>query len=197
MAKLYFRFSTMNSGKSTEVLRICFNYEEQGKKVMLFTSSVDDRHGVGKITSRIGLQRDAIVVDYNMYELVKKESPDCILIDEAQFLNLDQVIELTSIVDNLNIPVIAYGLKSDFQGRLFEGSEALFSWSDRVEELRTICWECNKKASMNMRLNEDGKPVFMGDVILIGGNESYRPVCRKCYFKHYESSTGENARLGG
>jgi thymidine kinase len=192
----------MNSGKSLDILKIAHNYREQGKRVMLFTSSIDNRHGVGKITSRVGLQEDAITVDSNMYEIVKDQYPNCVLVDEAQFLTVEQVLTLTSIVDFLNIPVIAYGLKSDFQGKIFEGSEALLVHADKIEELNTVCWDCDKKASMNMRINSESIPVFIGESVVIGDIKkgatfSYIPVCRKCYFKHYTNSTGENIRNGG
>jgi thymidine kinase len=182
LAKLYFRYGTMNSGKSIEVLRVAHNYEEQGKKVLLLTSVVDDRFGVGKVVSRIGMQKNAIVVDDNldMIELAQVESPNCILVDEAQFLNKQQVAQLITIVDDLNIPVIAYGLRADFMGQLFEGSTALIAAADTIEEIKTVCWYCDKKAIMNMRC-KDGEPIFHGEQIQIGGNESYVPVCRKCY----------------
>ncbi|MEW9702127.1 thymidine kinase [Paenibacillus sp. SI8] len=182
MAKLYFRYGTMNSGKSIEVLRVAHNYEEQGKKVLLLTPVVDTRFGAGKVASRIGMQKSAIVVDENldMIELAHTEQPNCILVDEAQFLNKEQVAQLIDIVDNLNIPVIAYGLRADFMGELFEGSTALIAVADTIEEIKTVCWYCDKKAIMNMRC-KDGEPIFHGEQIQIGGNESYVPVCRKCY----------------
>ncbi|MCR8636889.1 thymidine kinase [Paenibacillus radicis (ex Xue et al. 2023)] len=182
MAKLYFRYGTMNSGKSIEVLRTAHNYEEQGKKVLLFTPAVDNRNGVGTVASRIGMQKQAIIVDdqINMIELAAAEMPNCILIDESQFLNKEQVQQLTEIVDFLDIPVIAYGLRADFLGNLFEGSYHLLAIADKIEEIKTVCWFCDKKAVMNMR-STDGRPVFEGEQIQIGGNESYLPVCRKCY----------------
>ncbi|MFE5323599.1 thymidine kinase [Paenibacillus sp. NPDC056579] len=182
MAKLYFRYGTMNSGKSIEVLRTAHNYEEQGKKVLLFTPSVDDRNGVGTVASRIGMQKQAIVIDdrIDMVKMAETEKPNCIIIDEAQFLNKEQVLQLTEIVDTLDIPVIAYGLRADFLGQLFEGSYHLLALADKIEEIKTVCWFCDKKAIMNMRC-KDGQPVFEGEQIQIGGNESYLPVCRKCY----------------
>ncbi|RTE09126.1 thymidine kinase [Paenibacillus whitsoniae] len=182
MAKLYFRYGTMNSGKSIEVLRVAHNYEEQGKKVLLLTSVVDDRFGVGKVTSRIGMDKTAIAVDaqLDMRALAERERPNCILVDEAQFLNKEQVGVLIDIVDELDIPVIAYGLRADFMGQLFEGSNALLAAADTIEEIKTVCWYCDKKAIMNMRC-KDGEPIFHGEQIQIGGNESYVPVCRKCY----------------
>jgi thymidine kinase len=182
LAKLYFRYGTMNSGKSIEVLRTAHNYEEQGKKVLLFTPSVDDRSGTGIVASRIGMQKHAIVIkdDIDMVQIALQERPNCILIDESQFLHKSQVEQLVRIVDELDIPVIAYGLRADFLGDLFPGSYQLLAIADKIEEIKTICWYCNKKAIMNMRL-DNGKPVFHGEQIKIGGNESYLPVCRKCY----------------
>jgi len=182
VAKLYFRYGTMNSGKSIEVLRTAHNYEEQGKKVLLFTPSADDRYGTGTVASRIGMQKKAVIVDdhTNMIEMAAVEKPNCILIDEAQFLKKEQVLQLMEIVDSLNIPVIAYGLRADFVGKLFEGSYHLLAIADTIEEIKTVCWFCDKKAIMNMRCSE-GQPVFEGEQIQIGGNESYLPVCRKCY----------------
>ncbi|WP_274361841.1 thymidine kinase [Paenibacillus thermotolerans] len=182
MAKLYFRYGTMNSGKSIEVLRVAHNYEEQGKKVLLFTPSIDSRYGVGHVTSRIGIQKEAVVVKdgTDMAAMTREHMPDCVMVDEAQFLTEPQVIQLTDIADDLDIPVLAYGLRADFMGKLFPGSEALFSWADKIEEIKTICWYCNRKATMNMRY-KDGIPVFAGEQIQIGGNESYLPVCRRCY----------------
>jgi len=182
LAKLYFRYGTMNSGKSIEVLRTAHNYEEQGKKVLLFTPAIDDRSGIGIIASRIGMQKSAIVVkeDANMYETASEERPNCIILDEAQFLSKHHIDQLVQIVDDLNIPVIAYGLRADFRGELFEGSYRLFALADKIEEIKTVCWHCDRKATMNMRLF-NGQPVFDGEQIQIGGNESYLPVCRKCY----------------
>ncbi|MEF3313377.1 thymidine kinase [Paenibacillus sp. GYB004] len=182
MAKLYFRYGAMNSGKSIEVLRTAHNYEEQGKQALLFTPAIDDRYGTGVITSRIGIRKEAVVITskLDMYKLAEREKPDCILVDEAQFLNESQVKALCDIVDELNIPVIAYGLRADFQGKLFEGSYHLMALADKIEEVKTVCWHCQRKATMNMRC-KDGVPVFEGEQIMIGGNESYVPVCRKCY----------------
>lgn len=182
MAKLYFRYGTMNSGKSIDVLKTAHNYEEQGKKVMLFTPSVDNRYGVGMIASRIGIQHEAVTIDehLDMVKLVGKERPNCVLVDEAQFLSKSQVLQLTTIVDELFIPVIAYGLRADFQGALFEGSYHLLALADKIEEVKTICWYCEKKAIMNMRF-KNNQAIFEGEQIEIGGNESYLPVCRRCY----------------
>lgn len=186
MAQLFFKYGAMNSGKSIEILKVAHNYEEQGKKVILMTSVIDNRDEVGYISSRIGLKRQAEVVDKNtdIYESVKNrdEGPiACVLVDEAQFLSKEQILQLTKIVDELNVPVMAFGLKNDFQNELFEGTKYLLLLADKLEEMKTICWFCTKKASMNMRM-ADGKPVYNGDQIAIGGNDMYYPVCRKHYF---------------
>lgn len=180
MAQLYFRFSTMNAGKSIEILKIAHNYEEQNKKPLLFTHQLDDRYGHGKIASRIGLSRDAIALNEstNPFETIRKNMPvDCVLIDEGQFLTEDQVIQLCQAVDAFNVPVIVYGLKTDFQNQFFPGSAALLRYADKIEEIKTVCWFCNRKATINLRI-QNGKPVREGRQILIGGNESYIPICR-------------------
>lgn len=186
MAKLYFRYGAMGSGKTIDLLKVAYNYEERGQAVKIFTSSLDNRYGVGKITTRVGLQREAVIIDreFDIYEYVKKldKKPDCILIDEANFLTKKNVQELTDIVDFLNIPVICYGLRSDFKMNLFEGASALMERADKIEEIKTIC-ECGAKATVNMRF-VDGKAVIDGEQVLIGGNESYKSVCRKCYKKY-------------
>ena len=186
MAQLYYRYGAMNSGKSIEILKVAHNYEEQGKTVRLYTNAIDDRDGVGYVSSRVGLRREAYVISKHtdlyadIMALPKNEYPSCILIDEAQFLTRHQVKALTMIVDYLDIPVIAFGLKNDFQNNLFEGSEQLLLHADKIEEMKTICWYCGKKATMNLRL-VNGKPTYHGEQIQIGGNESYKPVCRRHY----------------
>ncbi|HIZ71137.1 MAG TPA: thymidine kinase [Candidatus Atopostipes pullistercoris] len=185
MAQLYFRYGVMNSGKSIEVLKVAHNYEEQNKAIRIFTSGVDDRDGVGVISSRTGMRREAIPIleDTDIFEKIKAEDEKiwCVLIDEAQFLSKDNVLQLTRIVDELNIPVMAFGLKNDFMNNLFEGSKYLLLYAEKIEEIKTICWYCAKKATMNLRMS-DGKPVYEGTQIQIGGNESYFPVCRHHYF---------------
>ena len=185
MAQLYFRYGAMNSGKSIEVLKVAHNYEEQNKAVRIFTSGVDDRDGVGVISSRTGMRREAIPIleDTDIFEKIKAEDEKiwCILIDEAQFLTKENVLQLTRIVDELNIPVMAFGLQNDFMNNLFEGSKYLLLYAEKIEEIKTICWYCAKKATMNLRMS-DGKPVYEGTQIQIGGNESYFPVCRYHYF---------------
>lgn len=206
MAQLYFIFSTMNSGKSLDLLKTAHNYESQGKKVLMFTSRKDTRSNpdqdspIGKISTRIGLEREAYLIEnVDCFELASKLSPDCILVDEAQFLDKSQVLKLAQIVDELGIPVICYGLKNDFQNNLFEGSAALLLYADKIQEMKTVCWYCNRKATMNMRL-KDGKPVFEGNQIEVGGSQgdefskkskySYVPVCRKHYMIFKNSQEG-------
>lgn len=191
MAQLFYTYSTMSAGKSLDLLKVNHNYREQGKKTLLFTPRIDTRNGEGKITSRIGIQEDALSVDYefNFYEYVKRnkivsEKVYCILIDEAQFLSREQIVQLSRVVDMLDIPVMCYGLKNDFQNNLFEGSEALLLYADKIIEIKTICAKdtCGKKAIMNLRLS-DGKPMYEGEQIQIG-DEEYIPVCRKHYFDY-------------
>lgn len=183
MAKLYFRYSAMNAGKTTQLLQVKYNYEERGQNVLLLKPSVDIREGTEKVKSRIGLESDAIIINPNMdiipiaKEALETGGVNCVIVDEAQFLSKAQVSQLCYIVDDLNVPVIAYGLRSDFKGNLFPGSEALLALSDSIEELKTICW-CGKKAIMNTRLL-NGKAVYEGEQIFIGGNESYISLCRK------------------
>jgi thymidine kinase len=174
----------MNSGKSIEILKVAHNYEEQNKPVIILTPNVDDRDEVGFVSSRIGLRRQAISVstDTDIFEIVKSHTPRlyCVLVDECQFLSEASIKQLVRIVDELDIPVMAFGLKNDFQNQLFEGSRQLLIYADKIEEMKTICWFCARKATMNLRV-EDGKPVYTGEQIQIGGNESYYPVCRKCH----------------
>lgn len=172
----------MNAGKSIEIIRIAHNYQERGKKVMLFTAAVDDRYGKGKISSRIGLSVDANVIDESVYNKIKEELPDVVIADESQFFSEFIINELARVVDELHIPVLCYGLRTDFQGKLFEGSKRLFELADKIEEIKTMCWFSDKKATMNMRVY-NGQPIFEGEQIQIGGNESYFPVCRKIYMR--------------
>ncbi|MHC5249831.1 thymidine kinase [Enterococcus sp. LJL90] len=186
MAQLFFKYGAMNSGKTIEILKVAHNYEEQNKPVVLLTSGLDTREGVGVISSRIGLKREAtpIFAETNLYELIVNLDyrPYCILIDESQFLQKHHVLALANVVDKLNIPVMAFGLKNDFRNELFEGSKYLLLYADKIEELKTICWFCHKKATMNLHYI-DGQPVYEGDQVQIGGNEAYYPVCRKHYFE--------------
>jgi len=185
LAQLFFRYGAMNSGKSIEILKVAHNYEEQHKSIIIMTSSLDSRDGIGVVSSRIGLKRSAITIydDTNILETVKQTNTDaaCILIDEAQFLKKHHILELAHIVDDLQIPVMTFGLKNDFKNELFEGSKYLLLYADKIEEMKTICWFCRKKAIMNLRYN-DGQPVYEGDQVQIGGNQAYFPVCRRHYF---------------
>ncbi|MGF3114476.1 thymidine kinase [Facklamia sp. P12937] len=186
MAKFYYKYGAMNSGKSIEIIKVAHNYEEQNKAVQIYTSAIDNRDGVGIVSSRTGFNRQAIPIsdEDNFYEKIKashqKDRLFCVLVDEAQFLKKHHIIELAKVVDELNIPVMAFGLKNDFTNELFEGSKYLLLYADKIEEIKTICWFCHKKATMNLRFL-DGQPVYEGDQIQIGGNEAYLPVCRKCY----------------
>src|SRR5574344_132814 len=186
MAKLYFRYGTMGSGKSIDLLKVAYNYEERNQTCILMVPFIDNRSGVGKVTTRIGLSKDAFVVykDTNIFEYISKlnKKVDCILVDEAQFLSKRQIIELSDIVNYINIPVICYGLRTDFKCELFEGANELMAIADKIEEIKTIC-ECGRKATINMRY-KDGKIILDGDKILIGGNDSYKAVCRRCYKKY-------------
>ena len=184
MAKLHFFYSTMNAGKSTALLQSNHNYKESNLKTLLFVpKSIADKSN-GKIISRIGLEADAIIVnnEYDFYtEISKKQSEkiSCIFVDEAQFLTKKQVHGLGKIADELNIPVMTYGIRTDFRGELFEGSQELLALADNLKELKTICGECDKKATMVVRLDSSGKILLEGEKILIGGNEIYKTLCRK------------------
>ena len=184
MAKLHFFYSTMNAGKSTALLQSNHNYKESNLKTLLFVpKSIADKSN-GKIVSRIGLEADAIIVndEYEFYdEIIKKQSEkiSCIFVDEAQFLTKKQVHSLGKVADELNIPVMTYGIRTDFQGELFEGSQELLALADNLKELKTICSECDKKATMVVRLDSNGKILLEGEKILIGGNEIYKTLCRK------------------
>jgi len=184
MAKLYFYYSAMNAGKTTVLLQSAHNYRERGMNPLLFTPRLDDRHGVGVVRSRIGLESPAVAFTSgeNLYEQVQRRLPEqnvhCVLVDEAQFLTRDQVFQLTEIVDRLNIPVLCFGLRTDFQGELFEGSRYLLAWADQLEELKTIC-HTGRKATMVVRVDEQGYALREGSQVEIGGNERYVSVSRK------------------
>lgn len=184
MAKLHFYYSAMNAGKSTTLLQSSYNYRERGMKTLLLTPAIDDRFGASKIASRIGLEEEAVSFDKeaNLFEIVKKHADiKCVLLDEAQFLTKAQVWQLTDVADTLGIPVLAYGLRTDFRGDTFEGSQYLLAWAEDLMEIKTIC-HCGRKATMNIRMDEHGKKVKEGAQIVIGGNERYVAVCRK-HFK--------------
>ena len=184
MAKLYFYYSSMNAGKSTALLQSSYNYKERGMNTLVLAPRLDDRFGVGKVTSRIGIESEATIFDgdTDLLALVRRRNDEealhCVLIDEAQFLTRDQVFELGEITDTLNIPVLAYGLRTDFQGEPFEGSKYLLAWADNLRELKAIC-HCGSKATMVVRLDGDGKAVTEGSQVEIGGNDRYISMCRK------------------
>lgn len=185
MAQLYYRYSTMNAGKSIELIKVAYNYEERGKCVLVLTPSVDDRYGIGVIASRIGITREAVSIseEMNILELFLRENRrnpiDCVLVDECQFLKKHHVQELVEIVDSFDVPVLAYGLKNDFRNELFEGSYYMLIYADKIEEIKTICW-CGRKATMVARV-VDGKFVKTGEQIMVGGNDLYVSLCRKHY----------------
>ena len=187
MAKLYFYYSSLNAGKSTSLLQSSYNYQERGLHTLVVAPELDNRYGVGKVTSRIGLEAKATTFkpDIDLFELILHKHQDkalnCILIDEAQFLTKDQVFQLGEVTDRLKIPVLAYGLRTDFQGEPFEGSKYLLSWADNLKELKAIC-HCGGKATMVVRLDENGNPIREGTQVQIGGNDSYISMCRK-HFK--------------
>tara|TARA_X000000368_G_scaffold148568_1_gene117176 strand:- start:2349 stop:2927 length:579 start_codon:yes stop_codon:yes gene_type:complete len=184
MAKLYFNYSSMNAGKSTALLQADHNYRERGMSTILFTSSKDERYGKNEIVSRIGIKAPAsyFFEKTNIFKEVLQESQknntNCVLIDEAQFLSKDQVFQLGRIVDELNIPVLTFGIRTDFKGELFEGSQYLLAWSDNIKEIKTVC-HCGGKATMVVRIDSNGAIVSEGSQIEVGGNESYIPLCRK------------------
>ena len=187
MAQLYFYYSTMNAGKSTDLLQSAYNYSERGLTPLLFTAQIDDRFERGKISSRIGLHAEASLFNQNthLFDEVKvlhsNKKVDCVLIDEAQFLSKTQVKQLTDIVDSLHIPVLAYGIRTDFLGETFSGSAALLAWADKLIELKTIC-HCGKKANFVIRIDENGLAAKGGEQVEVGGNERYEPLCRS-HFK--------------
>ncbi len=192
MAKLYFYYSAMNAGKSTILLQSAHNYRERGMSPIILSPEIDNRDGKGKVTSRIGLSAEAITFTTadNLFHLVERlGATHCVLIDEAQFLTRQQVRQLSDVCDTLDIPVLTYGLRTDFLGNLFEGSEALLGWADSLCELKTIC-HCGRKATMNMRIDSEGRPVKEGSQIQIGGNDRYTAVCRR-HFKEGLSERGD------
>lgn len=173
----------MNAGKSTYLLQVAHNYSEHGRKVLLLTSALDNRDGVGVISSRIGLRREALTYDpeTNFKEMLKDVDVACVLVDEAQFLTFEQVRQLHQWVHAKGTPVMCFGLRSDFQGSPFPGSAALLTLADDLEEIRTIC-ACGKRATMNIRLDENGERIKEGEQVLIAGNSRYRQVCAKCFY---------------
>jgi len=191
MAKLYFHYSTMNAGKSTALLQASHNYRERGMDTYLLTANLDDRAGQGRIASRIGFGQDADTFDTatDLHTLIQTRLTQgmvkCIFLDEAQFLTAEQVWQLARVVDDLNVPVMCYGLRVDFRGQLFPGSAALLALSDEMREVRTIC-HCGKKATMVVRQGPDGKALKEGAQVQIGGNETYVSLCRR----HWREAVG-------
>lgn len=187
MAKLYFRYSAMGAGKSLDLLKVAYNYEERGMRVALYNSNLDTRFGRDSIASRTGIQKQAnsfnaetnFLTHFRTNFFDRDIRVSCVLLDEAQFLSKTQVTQLRDLVQQFDTPVICYGLRTDFRGDLFEGSQWLLAWADEIEELKTICW-CGKKATMNARV-VNGRVAKEGDQIQIGGNESYIALCQKHY----------------
>ena len=194
MAKLYFNYSSMNAGKSTMLLQANHNYKERGMNTVIYTSSIDNRYGKKEIVSRIGLKAESNIFSdsTDIYKEIinfnKEKKVDCVLIDEAQFLNKDQVTQLGQIVDELDIPVLTFGIRTDFKGNLFEGSKYLLAWADNLKELKTVC-HCGRKATMVLRLDKSGNVIEEGDQIEVGGNEKYVSICRKHF---YEKNIGKS-----
>ncbi len=184
MAKLYFYYSAMNAGKSTSLLQSSYNYQERGMRTLLLTPAIDDRFESGTITSRIGLKAAASIFKpgIDLFDLIHTEHQSapigCVMVDEAQFLDRAQVEQLGLVTDELNIPVLAYGLRTDFQGEPFEGSKYLLAWADNLKEIKAIC-HCGRKATMVLRVDQAGKVIEEGDQIEIGGNDRYVSVCRR------------------
>ena len=175
MAKLYFRYGAMGSSKTANAIMVQYNYTERGQKVLMVKPQLDNRDGERTVLSRCGLSAECVFME----ELpgIDVRQYDCVIVDEAQFLTKDQVQQLVHIVDELNVPVICYGLRADFQGNFFEGSLWLMAWADSIEEVKTICW-CGRKATCNTRI-QNGRVVKEGEQVLLGGNDSYISLCRK------------------
>ena len=193
MAKLYFYYSSMNAGKSTTLLQADFNYRERGMETMLWTASLDDRYGQGYVTSRIGLKADADKFDpeTDLWASITSEHSQrplaCVLIDEAQFLSSEQVMQLARITDEAGIPVLCYGLRTDFAAELFPGSAALLGLADNLVELKAVC-HCGRKSTMNLRVDEAGRAVIDGAQTEIGGNDRYVAMCRKHFMEARKAS---------
>jgi thymidine kinase len=200
MAKLYFYYAAMNAGKSTTLLQADYNYRERGMETMLWTARLDDRAGAGVIGSRIALSAPAHVYDdgINLFDAVsdelKRRKLDCILVDEAQFLTEAHVLQLCDVTDTLGIPVLCYGLRTDFLGKLFPGSAALLALADSLVELKAVC-ECGRKATMNLRVDADGHAVAAGAQTEIGGNDRYIALCRKHFFQRLRESEARQLSL--
>lgn len=198
MAKLYFYYSSMNAGKSAVLLQSSFNYRERGMATMLWTAALDDRYGRGRIVSRIGLETGAHLFDpgVDMFAAIAAQHEDaplsCVLVDEAQFLTQAHVWQLARVCDRLNIPALCYGLRTDFRGALFEGSAALMGIADTLSEIKTIC-DCGRKATMNLRVDGEGRPVREGAQTDIGGNDRYVALCRRHFVEQMEADSSADA----
>ena len=193
MAKLYFYYSAMNAGKTTNLLQSNYNYAERGMNTLVLKPRIDNRAGESRVRSRIGLEADAIDVgpEVDLRQLVVREGGEqvvhCVLVDEAQFLSAQQVGQLTEVVDTLDIPVLAYGLRTDFLGELFEGAKLLLALADELREIKTVC-HCGRKAIMTVRFDGKGRPMRAGDQIQIGGNETYISMCRRHFKESLQGS---------
>ena len=193
MAKLFFYYSEMNAGKSTSLLQSAYNYKERGMRPYIMSAAIDNRYSVGKVTSRIGLEAEAYLFhkEDDLFKILseenKKQGINCVLIDESQFLSRAQVKQLAIAVDDLDIPVLCYGIRTDFRGELFPGSQHLLAWADNLIELKTIC-HCGSKATMVVRTDEKGNIINDGDQVVIGGNDRYQSMCRKHFAEHIWSN---------
>ena len=200
MAKLYFYYASMNAGKSTILLQTAFNYRERGMRPVLYTAGIHDRSGFGVIDSRIGIKAEAKTFEAGtdlraeVEAEAKAAEVHCVLLDEAQFLSGDQVRQLASVCDELNVPVLAYGLRTDFQGNLFPGSAGLLALADKLVELKAIC-ECGRKATMNLRVDGEGKAVRAGQQTEIGGNDRYLALCRRHFMEQMHAEDAPQLRL--
>ncbi len=198
MAQLYFYYSAMNAGKSTALLQSSYNYQERGMRTLVFTAEIDNRFARGQVRSRIGLSSPAELYrpDTDLLAVIshkhRHQPLHCVLVDESQFLTREQVNGLSDVVDQLDIPVLCYGLRTDFRGELFPGSQYLLAWADKLVELKTICY-CGRKANRVLRLDDAGKPVHDGQQVVIGGEERYVSVCRK----HYKEALEQDLPVPG
>lgn len=198
MAKLYFYYSSMNAGKSTSLLQSSYNYRERGMNTLVLAPELDDRYGVGRVTSRIGLEASAttFAIGDDLFRLIAAciddEPLHCVLVDEAQFLTRDQVFQLGRVSDELGVPVLAYGLRTDFRGEPFEGSKYLLAWADNLNEIKAIC-HCGRKATMVLRLDDAGRPIRQGSQVEIGGNDRYVSMCRRHFNEQFHQPDEDEA----